>query len=79
LFRDMLPSVRRVGILANAKDPVFAKTMVDEALKAAIPTGTEIKPIVMINGPDELENAFATMAREQANVVIVQGSLVTKS
>jgi putative ABC transport system substrate-binding protein len=79
LFRDMLPSLRRVGILANAKDPVFAKTMVDEALQAAIPTGTEIKPIVMINGPDELEGAFATMAREQANVVIVQGSLVTKS
>ena len=25
LFRDMLPSVRRVGVLANAKDPVFAK------------------------------------------------------
>ena len=78
LFRDMLPSLRRVGILANAKDPVFAKTMVDEALKAAVPTGTEIKPIVMINGPDELENAFAALAREQANVVIVQGSLVTK-
>jgi len=79
LFRDMLPSLRRVGILANAKDPVFAKTMVDEALKAAVPTGTEIKPIVTINGPDELENAFAALAREQANVVIVQGSLVTKS
>jgi putative ABC transport system substrate-binding protein len=78
LFHDMLPSLRRVGVLANAKDPVFAKAMIDEALHAAGPTGTEIKPIVMINGPDELEGAFATMVREQADVVIVQGSLVIK-
>ena len=37
LFRDMLPSVRRVGVLANAKDPVFAKAMIDEALRAGWP------------------------------------------
>jgi putative tryptophan/tyrosine transport system substrate-binding protein len=78
LFHDMLPSLRRVGVLANAKDPIFAKAMIDEALRAAGPTSTEIKPIVMIQGPDELESAFATMAKEQADVVIVQGSLVTK-
>jgi putative ABC transport system substrate-binding protein len=79
LFRDMLPSVRRVGVLANAKDPVFAKAMIEEASHAAGPTGTEIKPIVMVHGPDELESAFATMIREQADVVIVQGSLVIKA
>jgi putative ABC transport system substrate-binding protein len=78
LFRDMLPSVRRVGVLANAKDPVFAKAMIEEALHAASPTGTEIKPIVTVDGPDELESAFTTMVREQADVVIVQGSLVIK-
>ena len=79
LFHDMLPSLRRVGVLANAKDPIFAKAMIDEALRAAGPTGTEIKPIVTIQGPDdELESAFATMAKEQTDVVIVQGSLVTK-
>jgi putative ABC transport system substrate-binding protein len=78
LFHDMLPSLRRVGVLVNAKDPIFAKAMIDEALRAAGPTGTEIKPIVTIQGPDELESAFATMARERADVVIVQGSLVTK-
>jgi putative ABC transport system substrate-binding protein len=79
LFRDMLPSVRRVGVLANAKDPVFARAMIEEASHAAGPTGTEIKPIVMVHGPDELESAFATMIREQADVMIVQGSLVIKS
>lgn len=78
LFHDMLPSVRRVGVLANAKDPIFAKAMIDEALHAAGPTGTEIKPIVMIYGPDELESAFSNMVRDQVDVVIVQGSLVVR-
>jgi putative ABC transport system substrate-binding protein len=79
LFRDMLPSVRRVGVLANAKDPVFAKTMIDEVLRAGGATSIEIQPVVMIHGPDELESAFMTMVREQAGAVIVQGSLVIKS
>ena len=32
----------------------------------------------MVHGPDELESAFATMMKEQADAVIVQGSLVIK-
>jgi len=78
LFRDMLPSMRRVGILGNAKDPVFAKAMIDEVQRAAGPTNTEIQPVVMIHGPDDLESAFMTMVRERADVAVVQGSLVIK-
>jgi|SRR5262245_3466380 len=78
LFHDLLPSVRRIGVLANAKDPIFAKAMIDEASRAGGSTGTEIKPVVMINGPNELESAFATMVNEQAGALIVQGSLVIK-
>ena len=78
LFHDLLPSVRRVGVLANAKDPIFAKAMIDEALRAGGSTGTEIKPVVMIDGPNELESAVATMVREQPGAMIVQGSLVIK-
>ena len=78
LFRDMLPSVRRVGILGHATNPVFAKAMIDEVLLAGRPTGIEIKPVVMVNGPDELESAFATMVRERADAVVVQGSLAIK-
>jgi putative ABC transport system substrate-binding protein len=79
LFRDMLPSMRRVGIFGNDKDPVFAKAMIDEVQRAAGPTNTEIKPVVMINGPnDDLESAFMTMVEERADVAVVQGSLVTK-
>jgi putative ABC transport system substrate-binding protein len=78
LFRDMLPSVRRVGVLAHATNPVFAKAMLDEVLLAGAPTGTEIQPVVMIRGPDEAESAFRTFARERADAVVVQGSLAVK-
>src|SRR5213593_1761094 len=39
LFRDMLPSVRRVGVLGHATNPVYAKAMLDEVLRAGGPTG----------------------------------------
>jgi putative tryptophan/tyrosine transport system substrate-binding protein len=78
LFRDMLPSVRRVGVLGHATNPVFAKAMLDEVLLAGGPTGTEIQPVVMIRGPDEAESAFTTFVRERADAVVVQGSLAVK-
>lgn len=78
LFRDMLPSVRRVGVLGTTSSSVFAKAMVDEVVRAARPTGTEIQPIVMINGPDELERTFVAMERERADAVVVQGALAIK-
>ena len=78
LFRDMLPSVQRVGVLGHATNPVFAKAMLDEVLLAGRPTGTEIQPVVMVRGPDDFENAFATMVRERADAVVVQGSLAIK-
>jgi putative ABC transport system substrate-binding protein len=78
LFRDMLPSVRRVGVLGNAANPVFAKAMLDEVLLAGGPTGTEIHPVLMIRGPDELESAFSTMVKERADAIVVQGDLAIK-
>src|SRR5215203_3166695 len=41
LFRDMLPSARRVGVLGHTPNPVFAKAMLDEVLRAGGPTGME--------------------------------------
>src|SRR6266542_673884 len=63
LFRDMLPSVRRVGVLGHATNPVYAKAMLDEVLLAGRPTGIEIQPVVMVHGPDDLESAFLTMVK----------------
>jgi putative ABC transport system substrate-binding protein len=78
LFRDMLPAARRVGVLGHSPNPVFAKAMLDEVLLASKPTGIEIQPVVMVEGAHEFESAFATMARERADAIVVQGSLAIK-
>jgi putative ABC transport system substrate-binding protein len=79
LFRDMLPSARCVGLLGHSTNPVFAKAMLDEVLRAGGPTGIKIQPVVMIRGPEEAETAFATMVKERADAAVVQGSLAFKS
>ena len=78
LLRDMLPSARRIAVIANAADPVFAKSLLEQARLAGSGTGTEISPVVMVRGPDELEAAFATVTKEKANAAVCQGSLPTK-
>lgn len=78
LFRDMLPKVRRVGVLGHAANPIFAKAMLDEVRLAGGPTGTEIQPVVMVSGADELESAFATFVSERVDAIVVQPSLSIK-
>ncbi len=78
LFRDMLPSVRRVGVLGHATNPVYAKAMLEQVQSAGGSTGIEIQPVVMVRGPDELEAAFTTLVRERADALVVQGSLAIK-
>jgi ABC-type uncharacterized transport system substrate-binding protein len=72
LFRDMLPSLRRVAVLANPIDP-FTQPFLEQVRLAGRATGIEIAPIAMVRGPDEVEAAFAGMAREGAEAVVVQG------
>jgi putative tryptophan/tyrosine transport system substrate-binding protein len=79
LFRDMLPSMRRAGVLGHSTNPVFAKAMLDEVLVAGRPTGIEIHPVVMVRGPEDFESALATFSKEQADAVVVQGSLAIKA
>jgi len=78
LFRDMLAVPRRIAVLTNAADPVFAKLIRDQVELAGRVTGIEIQPIT-VRGPDEeLGTVFATIARGRADAVVVQGSLSTK-
>ena len=78
LFRDMLPSARRVGVLGHATNPVYAKAMLDEVLLAGGQTRIKIQPVVMVRGPEDLEIAFATLAKDGAQALVVQGSLSIK-
>src|ERR1700730_9770805 len=78
LFRDMLATTRKVALLTNASDPLFAKLILDQTELAGRITGIEIQPIT-VRGPDEeLDAAFAAMARGRADAVVIQGSLSTK-
>ena len=78
LFRDILAATRRIAVLTNAADPVFAKLILDQVELAGRITGIEIQPIT-VRGPDEeLGTVFATIARGRADAVVVQGSLSTK-
>jgi putative ABC transport system substrate-binding protein len=72
LFRDMLPSLRRVGVLANPVDP-FTKSIVEQVQLAGRTAGIEIAPIVMVKGLEEVEAAFSTIVRDRADALVVPG------
>jgi putative ABC transport system substrate-binding protein len=72
LFRDMLPSVRRVAVLANPVDP-FTRSFLEQVQVAGRTAGIEIAPIAMVRSGDEIAAAFASMARERADAVVAPG------
>ena len=78
LFRDMLPSLRRVAVLANPVDP-FTKSFLEQVHLAGRAASIEIAPLAMARGPDEVEPAFADMASARADAVIVQGIFFSKA
>ena len=77
-FRDMLPSVRRVGALVNEADP-FSKPFLEQVLLAGQSTGIEIAPIARVHQPSEIEQAFAEIKKQGASAVVVQGSSASKN
>ena len=73
LVRDILPSVRRVAVLANANDP-FTKSFLEQIQLGGQTLRLEIQ-IIMIKAADELDPAFATMKKNATDAVVVQPSL----
>src|SRR5262245_46985313 len=78
LFRDMLPSLHGVAVLANPDDP-FSKSLLEQVALTGRTAGIEIAPIAMVRTPDQLEDAFASIAREQASAVVVQAIFFAKA
>jgi len=76
LIREVVPSARRVAVLANAPDP-FAKPFLEQIRLAAETAGIEIQPI-MVHAGESLEAAFSTTITERVDALIVQPSLPTK-
>ena len=73
LMKEMLPSARRMAVLANATDP-FTKTFLAHIQLAGQTLGIAIQPLI-VHGAEEFDAAFSAMLREQADAVIVQPSL----
>ena len=77
LIREILPQAHRVGVVGNATDP-FAKPFLEQIHRGARAMRFEIHE-VMVRAPDELDDAIAAIARQNANAIIIQGSLPPKA
>ena len=78
LLRDMLPSLKRVAVLANPLDP-FTTPLLQQVRLAGQTTGIEIAPVAMARGPNEVGAAFAKMTEERAEAVVVQGIFFSRT
>jgi putative ABC transport system substrate-binding protein len=76
LIRDMLPSARRVALLANAPDP-YSGVFVEQSEDGGLKLGFVVQTIKMRVG-EEYDTAFSAMVRERADAVILQPSLSRK-
>lgn len=70
LLREAIPNLARVAVLGSIPDP-FTKPFVQNLQDAATKTGIQLQP-VLVNGPEDFDKAFATMAVAKAQAVIVQ-------
>jgi putative ABC transport system substrate-binding protein len=68
LFRDMLPGARRIGLLLNDADSLFARSLLEEARTVGV------TPVTVVQRADELDATFAQLASE-ADAVVFQASL----
>lgn len=73
LIRELLPSAKRVAILANAKDP-FTKPFLEQLRQAGPAMAIETRPWI-VSGSGDFGAAFAEIAKWRADVVVVQPSL----
>jgi putative ABC transport system substrate-binding protein len=76
LIRDVLPSTRRVGVLANAPDP-YSRPYVEQMEEGGRTLGIAIQTI-KVSGDQEFQAAFVAFVTERADAVIVQPSLPLK-
>jgi putative ABC transport system substrate-binding protein len=73
LIREVLPSARRVAVLANAPDP-FSKPLLQHIRDAAKMLSVEIKP-VMVHDVEQLGGHIEEIVKWRADALIVQPSL----
>jgi putative ABC transport system substrate-binding protein len=73
LIRELLPSVKTVGVLASPSDP-FTKIFLDELKAGAAQLQLQLRP-VMVADAGELAAALSTLQEDRADCVIIQPTL----
>ena len=73
VIQDLIPSARRVAVLANATDP-FTKSFLEQIRLGGQALRLEIQTIMIKTG-DDLDAAFVAIKKGAADAVIVQPSL----
>ena len=76
LIAEIKPGARRVGVLGNADDP-FIKPFFEEIQRGASNVRLQVREL-MVRSSDELNSAFAAVAHDGADAVVIQGSLPVK-
>lgn len=77
VFGDMLPSVRKVAALGNASDP-FMPLFLEKIHLSAKTARVEIIE-AKVRSADEIEAAIATVMKDGAGALVMQGSLPSRS
>ena len=70
-LRQVIPGLTRLALLINPID-TFSKSLTEQTQGAAKTSDVELH-VVTVRRTEELEGAFATIAKQQDNGVIVQG------
>ncbi len=78
LLRELVPGLKRIALLLNRADPSFAGVMTRGTEAGAKQLGIEVRTY-SVKSADEFEGAFAAMARERIDAVVIQPSLIPPS
>ena len=73
VMREIVPSLRRFGVLVNADDVTFGKALLGQVQSAARSLKIEVQG--MIVRPDELDSAFLSLKKAATQALMAQPSL----
>jgi putative tryptophan/tyrosine transport system substrate-binding protein len=77
LLRETVPTMRRVAVLSNPANPSYAPAIRDVKTAARL-MGVQLQ-LLAVRGPLEFEGAFAAMARERADALLVVSDAILAS
>jgi putative ABC transport system substrate-binding protein len=77
VFADMLPSVKKIVALGNASDS-FMPLFLEKVQLSGKAAGIEIAPVT-VRSADDIEAAFASILKDGAGALVMQGSLPSRT